>query len=352
MMRAAVRRAFTLFELLVVISIIILLAAIIVPAFGRIIESANYTGSVNTVTGALGQARALAIQNGRNTGVAFFFNLDTEVASLQVVELHGQQSGTIGYNGSTPAMVFRPATGTVPIELPKGTVVYGMSFAVAPYGERYDGTNIGEWYAGEMIDPDGSLDVGAGGTPMITDDEIVPWLFPRNDPRVFIDPDFDDACEAPNGAAALQHCVTFMVQFDPSGAIVTCTESGGECLIDSYLEYPDDPIDPNSADDEPLDDQFLFDPEVAVDENLKSCFPNEVILRSASMIAVVQTARLAEGVGVRRPWTVWSEDGVPIANNQRTVRDNEKLEDIWDWIDLNGELLSFDRYTGDVIRRR
>ena len=70
------------------------------------------------------------------------------------------------------------------------------------------------------------------------------------------------------------------------------------------------------------------------------------------MIAVVQTARLAEGVGVRRPWTVWSEDGVPIANNQRTVRDNEKLEDIWDWIDLNGELLSFDRYTGDVIRRR
>lgn len=347
------RRAFTLFELLVVISIIILLAAIIVPAFGRIIESANYSGSINRVTGALGQARALAIQNGRNTGVAFFFDLRTETASMQVLELHGQQSGTIGQNGATPAMVFRPATGTVPIELPKGIAIYGMSFGIAPENQYYDATNIRQWYSGEMIDPDGSLDVGLGATPLITNDEIVPWIFPRNDPYVFMDPSVDteeNFVNAGNAYNALRHCVTFMVQFDPSGAIVTCTESGGACLIDAYLEYPEDPYNPNSADDSAIDDPFLFDPERGLD--VDRAFPNEVILRSASMIAVVQTARLAEGVGVRQPWTIWSEDAVPFANNQRVVRDNDRLEQIWNWIDVNAELLSFDRYTGGVIRRR
>lgn len=344
-----IRRAFTLFELMVVISIIIILAAIIVPAFGRIIESANYSGSVNTVTGALGQARALAIQNGRHTGVVFFFDLEREICSVQVVELHGQQSGTIG--NVTPAMVFRPATGAVPVELPKGVAVYGMSFAVAPPFQRWDNSSADyQWYAGEMVDPDGSLQ---DDVPTVSDDEIVPWLFPRNDPYVFMDPDVaseDDFVNAGNASNALRHCVTFMVQFDPSGSIVTCTESGGECLVNAYLEYPEDPFDPNSADDDPIDDQFLFDPERGLD--VERAFPNEVVLRSASMIAVVQTSNLAEGVGVRRPWTIWSEDAVPFANNQRVVRDNDRLEAIWDWIDVNAEILSFDRYTGGVIRRR
>lgn len=344
------RRAFTLFELLVVISIIIILAAIIVPAFGRIIESANYTGSINRLTGALGQARALAIQNGRHTGVAFFFDLETEVASLQVVELHGQQSGTIGVNGASPAMVFRPATGTVPVELPKGVAVFGMSFAVAPPNTRYDATNIRQWYAGEMIDDDGSL---KQTPPLLSDDEIVPWLFPRNDPYVFMDRDVrteEEFVEDSDAEAALRHGVTFMVQFDPSGALVTCTESGGECLIDAYLEYPEDPLDPNSSDDNAIDNEFFFDPEVGL--QVDRAFPNEVILRSASMLAVVQTARLAEGVGVRQPWTIWSQDAEAPVISDRVVLDNDKLIQIWNWIDVNAEILSFDRYSGGVIRRR
>jgi len=235
--------------------------------------------------------------------------------------------------------------------------VYGMSFAVPPRGSSYN-QRTAKWYAGEMLDPDGSLDVSnnANSFPLLTDDEVVPWLFPHNDPGYYLDPDESDPCSSgvPNATArqALRHCATFMIQFDASGSVVTCTDSGGECLIDAYIEYPDDPFDPNSADDSPLDDEFLFDPEVAKLQGLKSCFPNEVVLRSASVLAIVQSSRLAEGVGVREPWTIWSEHSVPYTNNQRVTRDDEKLEDIWDWIDFNAELLSFDHYTGSVIRRR
>ncbi len=346
-----IRRAFTLFELMVVVSIIILLAAIIVPAFGRIVESANYSGSVNTVTGALGQARALAIQNGRHTGVAFFFDLEREVTSIQVLELHGQQSGNLARAGDEPAMVFRPATGNVPVDLPKGVLIYGMSFAVAPTNEtlgNFDSTS--HWYAGEMIDGDNSL---SQAQPYLSDDEIVPWLFPRNDPYIFMPPDIvgeDDFVGDGGASGALRHCNTFFIQFDPSGAVVTCTESGGECLINAYIEYPDDPFDSSTGEVYEGENEFLFDPEKGLD--VERVFPNEVILRSASLLAVVQSSRLAEAVGVRRPWTIWSEDSQAPSNNERVVRDSERLETAWGWIDRNAEILSFDRYTGNVIRRR
>ena len=53
------RSAFTLVELLVVVTIIAIGALLLVPAFGRISASINYTGAVNSVTATLGAARTI-----------------------------------------------------------------------------------------------------------------------------------------------------------------------------------------------------------------------------------------------------------------------------------------------------
>ncbi|MEO1130549.1 MAG: prepilin-type N-terminal cleavage/methylation domain-containing protein, partial [Planctomycetota bacterium] len=97
-MRSA-RAAFTLLELLIVVSIIVIGATLLLPAFGRVIESVNYSSAVSTVTAALGNARALAIRNGRHTGVAFYFDIEREVCSVQVLELNGQFGGSLSSVG-------------------------------------------------------------------------------------------------------------------------------------------------------------------------------------------------------------------------------------------------------------
>jgi len=88
---SAFDRAFTLFEMLITVTIIILATAVVLPAFGRIIESSNFAGAVNTVTATLGNARALAIQNSEYTAVAFLYDIDSEIYTLLPLELQSEQ---------------------------------------------------------------------------------------------------------------------------------------------------------------------------------------------------------------------------------------------------------------------
>src|ERR1700722_3117876 len=63
--------AFTLIEMLVVMSIVVLLTALLVPAFNGIGGSTSFTGTGYNIGSLLGQARAYAMANNTYVYVGF-----------------------------------------------------------------------------------------------------------------------------------------------------------------------------------------------------------------------------------------------------------------------------------------
>lgn len=360
-------RGFTLVELLAVVLIIIIGTALVVPAFGRIIESTRYASAINIVTTTLGKARALAIQNGRHTGVVFLFDTETETYSLLPVELLGSQGGfltnqpTMSPDGAF-AFVFKPAALSQPVELPKGTGVYGLSFDLSRGRETVEtaGPTTPTWYAGDIIDED-------IGDPT---SGIIPWIFPRNDPRHFTAFIADtrtreDPWDPDSGASreVTRACATFFVLFNPAGGVTTRITVGGQETRDAFLEWPDLPINENAPEDGPLDDPTLFDPEVTPAGNRTGPNP-EVMLRTVSQLAIVDFGRLEEGIRLADPWFVRPHDGLhgnvypaqpegvdPIYFDSGSPGDPGPAERIGTWIDRNAEILGFNRFTGNVTRR-
>jgi prepilin-type N-terminal cleavage/methylation domain-containing protein len=70
--RPAPRHAFTLIELLVVIAVIVILAAITVPAVRGLTTSNNRSQALNVVRSYIAAARSLALNGHRMAGVVFF----------------------------------------------------------------------------------------------------------------------------------------------------------------------------------------------------------------------------------------------------------------------------------------
>lgn len=360
------RRAFTLLELLVVVAIIILGTVLLIPAFGTIITSAKYTGAVNTVTATLGQARALAIRNGRETGVVFLFDVEREVFTMQVVELL-QTGAALTERATAPsehtyANAFRPALNTVPIDLPVGTGVYGLSFDTAPdpttgarNGGRLDSiTN--HWYANEVYQRNGN--------------DVIPWIFPRNDPRMYVEIPKGQSPWAPGPSAtnayfvgnnnvrrAIRQANTFFVQFSREGSIVDASTQGGITSVNAYLEFPDEPRDLDDPENEPFDKPNVFDPDARPSSNARQSDNPEVILRPVARIAVVDFAKMAQVSGIEKPWLVRpansGEPRLAVPNQgqtrQRYYNDNNTTV-ISSFIDNNAEIISFNRYTGNAIR--
>jgi prepilin-type N-terminal cleavage/methylation domain-containing protein len=377
-------RAFTLVELLVVISIIAIGATLLVPSFTRLLRSVNYANAVNTVSASLGSARALAIRNQRHTAVAFMFDVEREVCSVQVLELQSAATGSLVPDGSRPAFIYRPATGQAPIELPRGTAVYGLSFQVvtdpaAPPVGNNASSSFADWYAGwrEQTGADRPL-----------------WLFPMNDPRQFTENDppavrfsgvdpwpviFGTASGSPIGKGdaieAVRHAQTFVVQFGPDGSVVTTPRAGETFIEDAYIEWPSAPVDRSKPGEDAYDWPDVFDPEApelwggpsspgAPNQGANRSPNPEVFIRSADQLAVVDMNQLARETSIPRPWFVRPSDtGFP---TPKWLVDLEYFEDDLDtddidqmpkhrlishWIDRNAEILSFDRYSGKVIRR-
>ncbi len=369
--------AFTLIEMLVVVSIIIIGAAVIAPGFTRMIESTNYSSAVNSVTATLGQARALAIQNGRDTGVAFLFDIERDICTLVILELESAGGGTLNcgsnFGRDRYADVMRPALNTTPVELPKGTVVCGLGV-----GTQIDSSdpscpksqidqNTAGWYAGmHFDDPDNNNIV------------VTPWLFPRDDPRLYLDVDpllsatARDAIGAdpweilvtnPDAAEAVRHAQSFYIRYSASGTAVPITAADPD---DAYIEWPDLPFDRDKPEDGAYDDSRCFDPEFVAGGVSTPGENPEVWLRPVDQLAVVSTARLVEGTGVARPWLVVPEltgvydwalsNGLPdfleqTSGGEAQFVNNVRTKLVSDWIDANGEVLSFNRYTGNLMRR-
>ena len=55
-------RAFSLFELLIVVGIIVILLAIIAPSIAELVKSNNYSAAVNQLSGTLEAARQLGFE--------------------------------------------------------------------------------------------------------------------------------------------------------------------------------------------------------------------------------------------------------------------------------------------------
>ena len=380
------RRAFTLLELLVVISIIVIAVSVLVPAFGRIIESSNYASAVNSVTVTLGNARALAIQSGRPTGVAFLFDTRTQKFTLMVLESSGEggvlSNFPVGPPQQTYCSVFRPATGSVPVELPRGMGVYAISYEIEDRVWFIDNQPTHTWYAGESI--------VIPGRP----DPVTPWIFPRNDGRMFteksskglwgVDPwdrltgrdsqaGYDDTVIPDSEALrAVRNVQTFFVQFNPDGKAGHRTRAGGQESQNALLEFPDRPTRPSDTRPDPraYDDPLRFDPEnftdpetgAIVPRDVDSRSPNpEVVMRAASQLAVVDLNRLAEWIGRPRPWLYRPNPASPPTGVTRMpmpqwmidARFNDELvvREISRQIDRNAEIIDFNRFTGAVMRR-
>lgn len=404
--RRTPRGAFTLVEMLIVVSIIAIGATLMVPAFADVIRSINYSGAINRVTAALGNARAEAIRTGRHTGVVFLFDIETETASLQIVEL--LQPGALTEFGTAPltntiGAAMRPVSGQVPIELPKGTAVVGLPLTlyVDPASDDSVVDSTGAfttwtWYAGQAENP--------------TDDDpserLSLWLWPQNDPRLYtvnnpptartfgVDPWEVLAGRAPGGVTvsfrdaerAVRHAQSFAILFSPSGSVVSEIESGATIVKNAWVEYPDQPIPRSKPTGNAYDWRDRFDPQnlgnglggsSERDADLPNSRPDirpnpEVYLRSVEQIAVVDVATMSQALGIARPWLVRPENSrSPIPQWVRDLRgrgqtgtqksyitaDTDSPTDaplhrlVSRWIDENAEILSFSRYTGDIIRR-
>jgi prepilin-type N-terminal cleavage/methylation domain-containing protein len=375
------RRGFTIIELLVVISIILIAVVAILPAFGRLIESNNYASSINAVTATLGAARTRAVKYNHRSGVAFLWNAKEERMTLIIVEQSGASSGSLTDGVPTPcnrcgvpptagfAEVFVQAAGTSPIELPRGMGVFGLSSAVelicadTPLTES-GGVTTWRWYGGDVIH--------SGGDVCDRSADLYTWLFPRNDPRVFtlkdtnsnvgVDPwltlrglTTSPLITVEEATTAVRNTTSFFIVFAPDGSIATSRRSANLEVFDAFLELADAPIDPTAPASPPYDDEFRFDPEntAGLPQNRRAANP-EVVLRSADQLAVVDLARLADGVGFPRAWLIrpmQSRAPKPVDLTSAGYFNDERAQAVSRWIDVNAEILSFNRYSGNVIRR-
>ncbi len=383
------RRAFTLLELMVAVSIIVLASVLLVPGFVRLLESSNYANAVNTVSSALGQARALAIRTGRYTGVAFLYDIAADRFTLQVLEVSSE--GGTGFLTDIPqyqtagayAQAFRPAEGQAPIELPGGVGVYGLSFALTRTKDAQGqplprtayqidpgkaGTPTAHWYSGEILDE--------GVAPTATGGEMYPWIFPRNDPAFFVNPQelvstnyqvwpsVGGMAMDPAARAAVRHANSFAVFFDPGGSMVSSTSDGGRSLSNAFLEFPGAPLDKSIpvADARlkgELDNGAVFDPEGPWSgQTIVRCDPNpEVVLKAASALAVVDLGRLSRETGIDRAYMVRPTYRNKVQAPHRTgfadsvYYSDASVRKVSQWIDRNAEVLTFDRFSGAVARR-
>lgn len=348
-------RAFTLVELLVVISIIAVTLTVILPLFARVVESNNYASAINTVSATLARVSTRGVEG----GVLFLFDPVDEQYTLLPLEYVGP-NGSLGLDAGTPrkALIFKPAPGFAPVTLPKGTLVYGLSLLHDDSSLATAPTEEFAWYQNEAAFADTS-----GGRRYLS---INPWLFPRNDIRFYV-LNFDDADLAspdhPVNSVVqgvpddnpFRQCESFFVWFGKDGTVKSAS-SMPVGVRDAYLEFPDLPYDPTLLPTDPVyvfDDPQLFDPEVYYDgANQWPVFSPELQMRPVEQLAIVDTSRLIEGTGVRQPWWLRAEDADwTVPEDKESFENNELVDRVSRWIDANAEIISFNRNTGQIVRR-
>jgi prepilin-type N-terminal cleavage/methylation domain-containing protein len=89
---ASLSAGFTLIEILVTLGIITLVAALGVPVFNALSGARSTEAGRNLVAAALGQARTIAVNEGRYTGVLFYVDPATERTAMSIVSVNDPQA--------------------------------------------------------------------------------------------------------------------------------------------------------------------------------------------------------------------------------------------------------------------
>ncbi|HZZ43438.1 MAG TPA: prepilin-type N-terminal cleavage/methylation domain-containing protein [Tepidisphaeraceae bacterium] len=136
---ASSRRAFTLIEMMVVVSIVILLLAAAVPAFRYITGSRSVDTGQNLIAAMLNRARAEAVRDKQEMGVAFFLDPKTDRTMMALVSLASvttqtnvEAAGMEQYRSWQASTVTPPNTVTYSV----GDVVCYASLKSPTTGER------------------------------------------------------------------------------------------------------------------------------------------------------------------------------------------------------------------------
>jgi type II secretory pathway pseudopilin PulG len=119
------RRAFTLIEMITVLTIIILVLAIAIPVWNALMGGTNTAAAQNEISAFISNARADAIYNRQIIGVCFFVDPNTQQTAMAEVQVQPlNQGGTI-----TP--LFTP-NGLPPYALPANGLVNSLELVNNP----------------------------------------------------------------------------------------------------------------------------------------------------------------------------------------------------------------------------
>lgn len=208
------RRAFTLMELLVVISLIALLLAIAAPSINSIIKSTEDAAAKNQLDVAMAAARSVAItsESGSDTAAVFFYKPGGK-CSIGIFRKVGQIQDLDAAGNQSLRDIFVPV-GQQPYTLPSGWMIRGL----APVGSMHDdaGDQSG-WY--EPMSGKREFQAGTGGAPWWN------WIFPETG---FYNPKKPDEVKD-QGLGVRQ---TFMVRFEAGSGLVKTGDRTLSLVID------------------------------------------------------------------------------------------------------------------------
>ncbi len=186
------RRAFTLVELLVVISIFVLLLAIAVPAFSSMLYSSEQALAEQSLRVALNTARSVAVASptGQDSAAVFLYDSESHKTTIMICTQAGELTDLSPISQLPVSRdVFAAAPGVEPVQMSAGWTVRGL----APASSIDD-----DWY-------------GDGTYPVATRLQAN-WLFPETS-------FYDDGIR--NDGASRQ---TFMIRFEGSTGLVKLTD--------------------------------------------------------------------------------------------------------------------------------
>lgn len=209
-------RGFTLLELLVVVSLLVLLLAVAVPSINAIIRSTEEASARNQLDVAMAAGRSAAItsETGQDAAAVFFFTPGKKT-TIGIYRKVGEFKDEDITSEEVVRDVFVPSA-IPPFSLPAGWMVRGL----APLGSLHDsGRNDTGWY--EPIPGKREFEAGPSGRPWWN------WVFPETgfyNPKVG-----DEVKDQPLGFAVRQ---TFMVRFEAGTGMVKSGEPRQALVID------------------------------------------------------------------------------------------------------------------------
>ncbi len=298
-------RAFTIMELMVAVSIIIILTILTVPTFRSLKANLDASSAQNTLSVVLNQARNMAMRDDRgDTAVVFLYDRDKQLYTLLVTSLRMQ--GLLDPNDTLDDKgydVFAPIAGTRQRNLPPGWEVRGLAYGATS-----------KWYDHNFSS---------------AEEKDIAWIFPESDRR-------------------FEFRQTFMVRF--AARTGTVTTSNEQFKNPKALVY----LDPT----EPYDDLPTYDwDEIAVDDG--------VFIRGTPALSLYSVEELAARVidididpGTGTLYSMNYGDGA--AGDGSYLQDakyqtadggsKDGYEAIFSYLDENTDPIVFNRFTGMIMR--